>query len=217
MARMVIALLGCPVLSEDDKAAEAITPGHLVDWDSSGNLVKHATAGGRAAKMFALEQDPPVKISTDSGPAIDLAYGIGDQIKVGYFSTGMRVNALVAANAPAIVKGDYLESAGNGTVRKALLTGLADLTDSSGGTANDTIESMADVATAGGATPTAAQVDTAVNGALVKIRNNFADVAAKISAILPAGAQSGALIGRALESLDNSAVGVAARLRIVIL
>jgi hypothetical protein len=56
---------------------------------------------------------------------------------------------------------------------------LTALTDNTAGTANDTLEAMADLATAGGNTYT----DAAVNAVLAKIRNNFADLAAKVNAL----------------------------------
>jgi len=110
MAKRVIKLLGEPIQNEDDKAAEAITPGHLVTFDGSGNLIKHATAGGNAARTFALERE-------EMGDDIDVAYGINDTVKVGYFPPGTRVNALIASGQN-LTKGDFLESAGNGGLRK---------------------------------------------------------------------------------------------------
>lgn len=56
---------------------------------------------------------------------------------------------------------------------------LTALTDNTAGTANDTLEAMADLATAGGNTYT----DAAVNAVIAKIRNNFADLAAKVNAL----------------------------------
>jgi len=56
---------------------------------------------------------------------------------------------------------------------------IAPLTDNTAGTANDTLEAMDDLATANGNTYS----DAAVNAVLAKIRNNFADLAAKVNAI----------------------------------
>lgn len=58
-------------------------------------------------------------------------------------------------------------------------TTFAALTDNSGGTANDTVEAVGTMATAGGNTYT----DAAVNTKLAAIANNFADLTAKINAI----------------------------------
>ncbi len=143
MAKRVIKLLGEPIQNEDDKAAEVIVPGMLVAWNGSGNLIKHAdvaaaAAGVRIACTFAMERE-------EAGADIDDAYAINDTVKVGHFGPGTRVNALVATAAPAIVKGDLLESAGNGTVRKrttgiALARALEALTNVSGVNARLRIE-----------------------------------------------------------------------------
>ena len=49
-----IVLKGDP-LRQEAKAAGTITPGHLIQFNSSGNVVVHATAKGNAAAMFAIE------------------------------------------------------------------------------------------------------------------------------------------------------------------
>lgn len=207
MAKKLIKLLGEPIQNEDDKAAAAITPGHLVTFDSSGNLIKHNVAGARTAKTFALERE-------ESGTSIDTAYAINDTVKVGHFHAGCRVLALLAANAVAIVKGDHLESAGDGTLRKVLTTGQADLTDNSAGTANDVIEALPNP-TDSPATADALR-DDLVAVFIPALRNNIADLTAKVNAILPTGAQPG-VIARALEAVDNSAVAAVARIRVEIL
>lgn len=110
--RRVIALLGQPEILDDEEmceAAEAITPGHLVGWNAGGLLVKHATAGGNAARNFALERE-------ELGDDIDTAYASGDQVKVGAFKQGDRVYSIIASGQD-IEKGEFLESAGNGKLR----------------------------------------------------------------------------------------------------
>lgn len=149
MAKRVIALLGEPIYDEDTAAAEAITPGHLVDFNGSGLLIKHAGAALNAAPWFALERD-------EMGKDIDAAYAIGDTVKTGHFAPGMRVNALLAPAAAAVAKGAFVESAGNGTVR---------------------------ILTANAATAQSARRS---------------------------------VVGKALEAVDNSAGGTAARLRIIV-
>ena len=110
MARRIIKLLGEPVQNEDSKAAEVITPGHLVTFDSNGDLIKHNSAGGFTTTAFALERE-------EMGDDIDETYAVLDTVKVGVFGRGTRVLALIASGQN-LVKGDYLESAGNGTLRK---------------------------------------------------------------------------------------------------
>lgn len=113
MAKRTIKLLGEPIQNEDDKAAEAIVPGMLVTYNGSGNWIKHNVAIGAGVPFrIALERE-------EMGKDIDVAYAINDTVKVGVFPTGARVNLLVATAAPAIVKGDALESDGAGRVRKA--------------------------------------------------------------------------------------------------
>lgn len=107
MARRVIALLGQPpVVNEEDAAAVAITPGHLVDYDAAGDLVLHATAGIQAARTFALERD-------ELGRDIDTVYAINDQVKVGAFHVGQRVYAFTPSGQN-LAKGDLLQSDGAG-------------------------------------------------------------------------------------------------------
>jgi hypothetical protein len=104
----VIVLRGAPEIDEQNVASAAITPGHLIEIDSN-EWRPHGTAAGAAAKVFALERD-------ELGKDIDEAYAIGDYVKAGYFHQGDRVNALVASGQ-TITEGEFLESAGDGTLR----------------------------------------------------------------------------------------------------
>jgi len=105
----VIQLLGQAIQNEDDKAAEAITPGHLVTNDSNGDVIKHNVADGVATPRFALERE-------ELGLGIDDAYAIADTVKVGAFKKGMRVNALIGSGAN-IAKNAQVSSAGNGKLK----------------------------------------------------------------------------------------------------
>jgi len=106
-ASKCVVLQGVPTYNEHGVASEAITPGHLVQGVTT--IAKHATAGGAAARTFALERD-------EMGDDINTAYAIGDVVKVGSFSPGDVVNAIVASGA-AIAAGSFVESAGNGLLR----------------------------------------------------------------------------------------------------
>lgn len=110
MAYNTIVVKGYPMRKED-VAAEAITPGHLIDLNSSNRLIKHAGAAKTASARFAIENEV-------FGQGIDVAYINNDNVLYGIFRPGDEVNALVAPSASAIVIGDELESAGNGTLRK---------------------------------------------------------------------------------------------------
>jgi hypothetical protein len=89
----------------------AMTPGHLVALNSAGKWVVHPSAGGVALRAFVVEADY-------NGKGIDDAFAADDWAQVWLVPPGAEVNALVAPSAAAIAVGDWVESAGNGTVRK---------------------------------------------------------------------------------------------------
>lgn len=91
-------------------ANAAITPGHLVELLSTGKIRSHATAGGNAYKWFALED-------VLQGKGIADAYEAEDQVQVWMTVPGEEVYTILA-NGQNIVKGDLLESAGDGTLTK---------------------------------------------------------------------------------------------------
>ena len=100
----VVVLQGYPILNEHGVAGAEITPGMLV----AGVTVITPHAGGRAARTFALERD-------EMGVGIDEPYAVGDVVKVGSFSPGDVVNALVVSGA--VQAGDFVESNGDGYVK----------------------------------------------------------------------------------------------------
>ena len=95
-----------------------ITPGMLVA-ESSGTVGFHATAAIGAQKLFAQCNN------IDAG-SIDTDYAVGETVSYAAYHAGDEVNALVAAAAPAILDGDALESAGNGTVKKVVTDAATD-------------------------------------------------------------------------------------------
>ena len=111
-----IILKGDPIILDEDKAAAAITPGHLVDFDSSGDLVVHAGAAKNASPMWAIERD-------ELGDDVDDAYATSDQVKVASFAPGDEVWAYVASGE-VLSKGDFVESDGAGRL-KGLATDAA--------------------------------------------------------------------------------------------
>jgi hypothetical protein len=175
-----IVLKGRPTRKEEI-AGGAITPGHLIMRNSDGEFVVHGTAGQRAQPIFAGEDEM-------QGKDIDEAYAENDRVLGWYAHSGCEIYALVPAGAAAIVVGNPLESAGDGTLRLA-----AGLTDSSGGTANTTVQAI-------GGSYTQAEV-----------ANNFADVTAAINR----GRAS--MIAVALEAVDNSGGASPARIRVEII
>lgn len=95
---------------EEFVASAAITPGHLVEVITGGEIRVHATAGGNVLPMFALEDEP-------QGKSITEAYAHEDVVQVWTPTRGDIVNALLA-DGQTIVAGDFLQSAGDGTLTK---------------------------------------------------------------------------------------------------
>lgn len=92
-------------------AAAAVTPGMLLELTSTGDVQPHSAADGPAQNAFAFENEI-------FGQGIDTAYAAGDRCLYGIAGDGATINALVAAGAAAIAIGDYLSSAGDGTLHK---------------------------------------------------------------------------------------------------
>lgn len=168
------------MVREDYAAQAAITPGHLIERTSTGTVQKHSTAGGKALVMFAGDN----KLV---GKDLTVDFAASDNVPCFIPMRGAKVNALVAAAAAAIVVGDFLESAGDGTLRKV----VAPLTDAFGA-----------------ADGTIADVGGAFNQAT--LNNNFADIAAIING-------GGRVIAQADVAVDNSGGGAPARIIVRIL
>jgi hypothetical protein len=117
---LIGSILGEPIVGAAlSAAATAIVPGDLIEFTSAGTVQEHGTAAVNAAKMFA---DENIAV----GGTIDDAYGAGEDVLFGTAHSGQKVNARVAAGAPDIVKNDPLESAGDGTLRKAVADAATD-------------------------------------------------------------------------------------------
>lgn len=176
-----IVLQGNEDLMYDEKIANAaITPGHLLNVRTDGKVEKHGTAGGTCELLFA-EQDIMGNMT------IDTAYEALDLVRMVRVKPGAKINALVAAAAPAIALEDILESAGDGTLRKV----VGPLIDNSGGTADGTI--------------------AAVTGSYVEatMENNTADIAAAVNILKGNGRF------KAKEAVDNSAGATAVRIAVI--
>lgn len=109
MAFNTIAVKG-EFVQKELAAAAAITPGFLVERTSAGTIQAHSSAGQNAAKSFALED-------ALQGDALDDAYATSDRVQFGVFQRGAEVNALLA-NGETVVIGDFVESNGDGYLRK---------------------------------------------------------------------------------------------------
>lgn len=114
----VIKLLGHPIQEEDHvaKASEAIVPGMLISLDTNEEWVKHPTADGKAAPIFALERE-------ELGLTIDDEYEDGDVVKAGHFHQGNRVNAWLASGQN-VAAGATLHSAGTGMLKAGSTAGV---------------------------------------------------------------------------------------------
>jgi len=104
----VIVIKGDP-LRKEELAGAAITPGDLIELNSSGVVVRHSTAGGNAVPMFAVEMDL-------IGSGVADSYPSGDTVKFAVFRPGDEVYALLASGQN-VAKGAFLESAGTGALR----------------------------------------------------------------------------------------------------
>lgn len=204
-ARATIVIVGRGFRKEA-VAAAAITPGDLVEFTSALKYQRHSVAGGKAVKTFAVENEL-------FGKGIATAYAANDRVLVESCHAGMEIYATLAANAAAIVAGDLLESAGDGTLRKvAAATNPADLTDNTTGTADGTLAALPNP-TDSPATADALRDDIVAN-LLPPIRNNFADLTAQLNTLTPG---YGGAIAVAKEAYDNSAVAAKARILVELL
>jgi hypothetical protein len=97
----------------------SLTPGALVELTRLDCFAPHSSAAHKASAMFALENEL-------LGYGIDDAYNhtsgspnvpANEFVQVEHFAPGDWVLAYVAASATAIFEGDYLESAGDGSLR----------------------------------------------------------------------------------------------------
>jgi len=104
-----IVLKGEPIRKEY-AAGGTITPGHLIALNSSGVVVVHSSAAGNAQRMFALENMLQGETITDT-------YTSADQVQCAVCPRGVEIYAILA-DSQTIAIGDFLESAGDGTLRK---------------------------------------------------------------------------------------------------
>lgn len=110
MTGNTITLKGNPIQKERFASA-ALSPGHLLEVLSTGKVQKNTNASVLVSRNFALENEVLGEDLTD-------AYAAEDTVLYGAFPAGAEVNARVAVGATAIVIGDRLEAAADGTVRK---------------------------------------------------------------------------------------------------
>lgn len=95
------------------RAANTVTPGMLLSLHTDGTVFPHGAAGAAAQRAFAVENGLAGK-----GPAT--SYAAGERCFYTVLPRGAEVAAKLGVDAAAIVIGDALESAGDGTVRKVV-------------------------------------------------------------------------------------------------
>ena len=100
---------------KEGNVATTFKPGHLIARNSSGNLIPQ-TATGPVPIRIAVEQ-------TWVGGTRDDAYAVNSQALYQDLRAGDVFFGRIAAAGAAIAYGDYLESAGDGTIRKATVGG----------------------------------------------------------------------------------------------
>jgi hypothetical protein len=128
----------------DEKVANAaITPGMLVERMSTDKVKAHATAGGPVNALFAIENE-------NEGEDIDDDYAATDIVKLWRPVPGEQVYAIVDdTTQDDIVIGDFLESAGDGRLRKITTNTSAGLNEFSNSIVGVALEAV-DQAGAGG-------------------------------------------------------------------
>ena len=105
-----IILRGDNVTYREDVCNEAITPGHLMEFAANDRLQRHATSGGPAGRLFALEADY-------IGNSVTVAYASGDRVPYADCAPGTVVWAHLASGQN-VARGAYLMS--HGTIAGAL-------------------------------------------------------------------------------------------------
>lgn len=91
-------------------AIGACKPGHLLVLNNASKVLVHATSGGPAAKLFAVEDDL-------QGNDIDEEYAIGVLVQYNIAQRGDEVWGFLK-DGENIAIGDYLQSGGNGELIK---------------------------------------------------------------------------------------------------
>lgn len=113
-------------------AGGAITPGHLIQYNTSGQFIVAATALLGHPRIFAAENEL-------LGSEVSVAYASGDRVLAWHTGPGDEIWALLAAAATAITVGAQLEAAADGTLRLrttgvCLAVALQAVDNSAGGT-----------------------------------------------------------------------------------
>lgn len=127
---------------EEIVAGGTITPGMLLELNSSDAVVAHNSAGENQLPMFALEDELQGKEITDN-------YASADKVQVWIPGRGDQVYALLADGQNVSI-GDFLESAGDGTLQAHAADSAAVPTQAIVGVALEALDLSASANTAAG-------------------------------------------------------------------
>lgn len=113
-----ILLRGNTTPHSERQAGEAgITPGMLLNVNSDGKFIKHATAAGVAQPVFARE-------NSLVGGSIDTVYDADDTVLAWHPRSGDWIYAFVEEEAQIAI-GDLLESGGGGALQEGTTAPIA--------------------------------------------------------------------------------------------
>lgn len=87
-----------------------IYPGMLLDTNSAGSIIKHATEGARAERLVALE-------NALAGDTVSTVFTSGEKRQYGVIAPGTEVYLMLEDGADVVIN-DELISSGNGKVKK---------------------------------------------------------------------------------------------------
>lgn len=118
MAVRTIIARECNPVRDEALAAAALSPGHILEFDSNAKVKKHATAGGTVAPCIVALEDEL------QGNSVSDAYSTGDRVFFAYLHSGDRAYVYLASGENVVI-GDRLESKGDGTLRKQVTDSTA--------------------------------------------------------------------------------------------
>lgn len=109
MAGNVTVIIRGDVVRREYKGNGAITPGQILEFDSSGDVLRHNSAGGNVTPLVALENDL-------QGDDLNDNYADNVQVQCAWLPTGTEFNGLLKEGQSAAI-GDFLESDGAGDLQ----------------------------------------------------------------------------------------------------
>jgi len=167
-------------------ATDIIYEGAAVGIEAASGNARPLTAGDAFAGFCIQNADNAtgsaggvrVQVKTHGEVQLPVANVAATDIGKPVYASDDDTFVLTATGNSYIGKVKRFVSTGVGVVAFDVRKGgaLTALTDNTGGAANDTLEAMADLGTT--------YSDADVNAVLAKIRNNFADLAAKVNALV---------------------------------